>query len=260
MTADLSPRQAIDLFRAQRLSGAHLLRIFAAYEQWIVPGRLADERPTFHIVQSAQNDRRLLIFSDADAWQAARDQLGTAVLGEQAVTLAGDAVFAGITDDVDSVKVNPFGANDLFYTRDQFPRLRQWAQIAAVERALANVLRTGGGLDTIRNFDGYYIAVNRTGLQSVALVPDDKGRRLAAVFTALDALEAYLDEYGGPDTQPLGMTGEQLFAALRRMPLDGIVFNPEGPAVFGFSIAFVALVLRTSAPDSNALPDGFIVT
>lgn len=245
MTAvDLSPREAIELFVSQRLNGMYLPRIFAAWRSWIVP---AEEDPTLLSLRPivlGDAEPELWLFSDADALAAAQAQPGAESLAGSLITASGAAIFAALTDNLASVKLNPFTGADVYYTRAQFPRLREWAQIVGVERALAAVLRTGEGLDIIRNFSGYFVAVNREGLQGLALVPDDKGRRLAAVFTARDALEAYLDEYGSPDSLPLGMTGAQLFTALRRMPLDGFIVNPEGPAAYGFAMAFAVLVMR----------------
>jgi hypothetical protein len=250
-TSDLSPREAIDLFRAERLNGMYLLRIFSAWPRWTVPGDEVESQLILRPIAGGDGEPQLVMFSDEAAVAAAQAYLGAETPNEPLITASGDAVFAALSDDFATVRINPFAGSDLYYAREQFPRLREWGQIAAVERALANVLRTGAGLDTIRNFDGYYIAVNREGLQNIALVPDDFGRRLAAIFTARDALEAYLDENGGPDTQSLGMTGVQLFTALRKIPLDGIVFNPEGPAAYGFATAFVELLMRNSGTSTD---------
>jgi hypothetical protein len=250
MTAtDLSPREAIDLFVAQRLNGMYLPRIFGAWRSWIVPGEEDAGQLFLRPVTLGDAEPELWLFSDADAVAAARAQPGAESLAGSLINASGTVIFAALTDNIARVKVNPFTGADLYYTRAQFPRLREWADIVEVERALADVIRTGTGLDIIRNFSGYYVAVNREGLQGLALVPDDKGRRLAAVFTARDALEAYLDEYGAPDTLPLGMTGAQLFTALPRMPLDGFIVNPEGPAAYGFAMAFAGLVMRDAAQD-----------
>ena len=241
---DLSPREAIDLFVAQRLNGMYLLRIFAAWRSWIVPGEEVATHLALRPIVLGDAEPELWLFSDPDAVAAARGQPGAETLAGSLITASGAAIFAALTDNIASVKLNPFAGTDLYYTRAQFARLREWAEIVEVERALANVLRTGEGLDIIRNFGGYFVAVNREGLQGLVLVPDDKGRRLAAVFTARDALEAYLDEYGSPDSLPLGMAGAQLFTTLRRMPLDGFIVNPEGPAAYGFAMAFAGLVMR----------------
>ena len=253
-----SPREAIDLFRAERLNAMYLLRVFAAWEEWHVPGDEADGQLVLRPIAGRDEAPQLLMFSDEAAVAAARAHADTQNLGEPLITASGDAIFAALSDDFATIQINPFAGADLYYAREQFPRLREWGQIATVERALADVLRTGSGLDTIRNFDGYFIAVNREGLQNIALVPDDFGRRLAAIFTARDALEAYLDENGGPDTQPFGMTGKQLFTALSKIPLDGIVFNPAGPAAYGFATAFIELLMR-NVPPLDQLPEGFEV-
>ena len=93
-------------------------------------------------------------------------------------------------------------------------------------------------LSRIGNF-GHYLLVLIDG--KLATAPDDRQRRLAAVFTSDAARNEYLNDL--PDAVEtalnqkvtLGCNGHDLFTRLAAMPLDGIVFNclgPERPIAF----------------------------
>jgi hypothetical protein len=89
-------------------------------------------------------------------------------------------------------------------------------------------------LSRIGNF-GHYLLVLIDG--KLATAPDDRQRRLAAVFTSDEARNEYLNDL--PDAVKtaldqkekvtLSCNGHDLFTRLAAMPLDGIVFNCLGP-------------------------------
>jgi len=99
----------------------------------------------------------------------------------------------------------------------------------------------------------YLLAVvNLDGSYQLALAPDDKGRRLAAVFTYDDAFEAFLPEgealHAEGQLLQVELAGPKLFEQLAQMSLDGLVFNCRGPArPIAFAQPFIAAILEAKA-------------
>ncbi len=89
---------------------------------------------------------------------------------------------------------------------------------------------------------------------NLMLAPDARGRTLAAVFTAEDALEAYLKEMGANGKrglEPLTIAGPRLFDLLPRISLDGFVFNCCGPvSPRAFAAAFARRVIEAADGES----------
>jgi hypothetical protein len=95
-----------------------------------------------------------------------------------------------------------------------------------VERAIDTVLASNSGFETIKSFGRFYFGFESSGDNKfLALAPDNKGRKLAAIFTAEDAANAFLAEHAAGNVELVAMNGETLFKSLKTMPLDGMVFN-----------------------------------
>jgi len=238
-----NPRQAIERYLENKLSGTELLRSIASYSRWVVPARFSGGQPVFLEV-GANGSRHFYMFSDTQAFEQTLGTLGSNVIGEHFIQLTGDAVLLSFDDSVDDLNINPNSEHPIYYKRHQFSLLRRWARVIRVERALDTVLSTNGGYDVIRDFDGYQIVMRSDQLgHNLMLAPDTRGRKLAAIFTAEDTLEAYLNEMrcdGWRDLEPLMMRGAELFDLLPKTPIDGLVFNCCGPVVAkAFTLAFV---------------------
>jgi ABC-type enterobactin transport system permease subunit len=102
----------------------------------------------------------------------------------------------------------------------------------------------------VRDYQAYVLAVVRhEGRPRLLMAPDQKGRVLAAVFTASDAFEAFGPDAkarsGGDEVQEMRLDGRRLFTVLQAMQLDGIVFNCAGPvAPVAFAAAFAKIALE----------------
>lgn len=226
----INPKQAIDQFFQKALTGTQLLRQFATYANWIVPCSAAIP-PLFLKFNYGSDEqgipeRHFFMFSDQAAYQMGWQSLGTNAMGNHYLTkLSGWSVWGNLDNDITVVNINPHSPNEIHYKAQQLPRLRQWAKILEVEQVLDQILQTGQGLPIVRNFEDYFIVIHPD--KSIGLAPDAKGRRLVAIFTADDTLDAYLAQCG--PAQEYILPGQQLFPALTQMALDGLVFNPCGP-------------------------------
>ncbi|MBN1954246.1 MAG: hypothetical protein JW900_04260 [Anaerolineae bacterium] len=131
------------------------------------------------------------------------------------------------------VNVNPFTALAIHYKQHQLPMLLRWAKAVELELALHDPAMADQLFALLRDFAHYQIVLRQVGEgYQMVLAPDDQGRRLAAVFTADDTLDAFM-AWAAPqfDFQPLILTlgGRDLFAQLRNAPVDGVVFDCKGP-------------------------------
>ena len=105
-------------------------------------------------------------------------------------------------------------------------------------------------LEALRDFATYHVPLIRTpdGSSHIALAPDAQGRKLAAIFTAEDTLQEFLriakDALGENiiiDITP----GYKLFEYLRDLPIEGVVFNCNGPiAPCAITLQMVNMILN----------------
>ncbi|MCS7060958.1 MAG: hypothetical protein RMN25_07300 [Anaerolineae bacterium] len=210
-----------------------LLRLFLDHAGWHVPAT-RDEGGQVALLQLKDNAGRRYLFlcTDRRAYEACLRTVGAATLGEHVITVAGVELFANLPETLDFVRINPWSPPELHYRGDQIPALRQWARAVQIERTLATPCPD---LSLIKQFDAFYIVVQQLeeGGRALTLAPDKRGRKLAAVFTAPDTLEAFLRDRrdGGLKFEPLvvKVSGALLFDDLQHAPIDGIVFNCAGP-------------------------------
>ena len=225
---ELNPRAAIDRFFNKKLSGTQLLRCLAIYRGWLVPARLENLVPVYSDFDLGNNLIHYFLFTDKDAYLRCRDKMGIEVVGDFYVgNVSGHSALDGIKEHIDVVNINPYSPQEVHYTKEQIPRLRTWARTVKTEMALESANSSMRGYSTIRNFDRYFFIMEDE--QYVTLAPDGRGRKLAAIFTAEDTLDLFLERNPKPNRRPVPINGESLFVAIQKMPLDGMVFNCSGP-------------------------------
>ena len=250
MADTFDPRVAVDQFFQHTLTGAQLMRGLASHRGWIVPAVFDTANggdPTFIKIRFGGTDCHFFMFSDKQAYLDCRAKIGDEAMGAYTIdNIYGYNAWEVLDDAVDFVNINPYSPNEIHYTREQVPALRDWGKILRVEQAIETILATDKGYDIIKAYQSYYIGMIREdGGEYLALAPDGKGRRLAALFTADDAAEAYLDQEKKDTVQMRIIDGPNLFDGLSRMSLDGLVFNCCGPTLpHAFAQAFAGEVAR----------------
>lgn len=231
---DAELRDSIQQTLSGQLGGQALLRRFLAHDDWHAPAGRDDEGRMFlQVLRDKDHRRYLFICTGRPAYDDLIARVGEATLGGHYVTLPGVDLFAGLPADVDIVGVNAYSPPELHYTGGQVTMLNRWARAVEVEQTLA---QPAPDLGLVRRFASYYVVLQMLpgGERAITLAPDRRGRKLAAVFTAPDTLDAFLNDRrdGGLKFEPAAaaLSGEQLFGDLRDMPIDGIIFNCAGPA------------------------------
>jgi hypothetical protein len=228
------PRHAIRAHLAGDLDGQSLFRALMSHKEWHIPTRTdAGGEAALVSFVAADGARWMKFFTDAEAvqtWSAAEG----GDLADQCIVTVGYSIFGILEDDLAGVEINPSLQDAVHYVQEQIPQLRQWANSIRVEEALATIDFEETPLGLLKDYTNYFLVLRRAGADSAHLVlaPDSQGRALAAVFTAEDALQFFLDAIAPSadfDPVPVRVNGEQLFAQLNELPLDGVVFNCSGP-------------------------------
>ena len=129
--------------------------------------------------------------------------------------------------------MDPFTEHAIHWKREQLDTVREIARAAEVERILRGD-EFPDALERLARYRGYRVVL-RAGDEGQAqwmMAPDTEERLLAAVFTAPDTLEAFLEAEVFPRRivpVVVTMDGRTLFERIRTMWLHGICFNPRGP-------------------------------
>jgi len=258
----IAPGEAIALWREHQLSASALLRALIEHDTWeialnesAVADALANNSmPVFDLFTDSAGQQQLFVFEDKQAHDVFCETVGKGP--GHMLSLPGYALFQTDLSTVGAITINPLTVNTLTLTRDYFERLSHLGAAVHIERALL-ALRQGraqdGDVSRVKHFERYWLALQDLGEDAdpprgIALAPDDQGRRLAALFTAEDAFDAFAEWWATThqpgDLKVTILTGEALFTALARQNLDGLVFNCEGPTVsvaFGIGMAQVVL-------------------
>ncbi|MCL5997892.1 MAG: hypothetical protein M1546_17830 [Chloroflexi bacterium] len=225
-------RDAIQQTLDGKLGGSALLRQLIAHDEWRVPITIDDGGTSHYLyVKNSDGQRFQFLCTDEPAYQASHAAVGEALMGNRYMTARGIDLFADLSDDADVIAVNWGSPPEIFFKQEQIPSLREWAQTVRVEQTLAT---PKPDLRLLKAFARFYIVLQKVeeGF-ALTLAPDRHGRKLAAVFTAEDTLQAFLTDTrnGELGFEPVtrAIPGEHLFDDLREMPLDGIAFNCSGP-------------------------------
>jgi hypothetical protein len=114
------------------------------------------------------------------------------------------------------------------FSAEHLPRLRLLAEAVSTERAA--VAWSGVSFDRLVKYPFYRVLVRGESMRNLVWT-DHAGRPFIAVFTADDALEAFLAQVPplGEAVERRWMPGGVLFPALSRADLGGFVLNPAGP-------------------------------
>lgn len=246
----------MEAFWRKEITGAQLQRAFAQFKEWITPAIFDGTEPIlqkfdFGKDDQGEADKHFFLFTDREAWAAYEEKQGKGSLGSSYLTANGSALFRNMDPDVKVLNINPHSPGQMHYKAAQFNALKKWADILEVERVLDTILQTGQGFAVLRDFKEYSVLGDPAGEGlSFANASDSNGRRLTAIFTADDALDAYVGQMNGEEPAVYTVPGKALFQWLKDKPLDGMVFNPLGPLpARAFALPFAEMVLTQELPE-----------
>ncbi len=240
-------REALATHRAGRLSRTILYRACLGHDAWLVPVD-ADAAP--RRVPGAAGEPWVCAFSDREA-AAAYERTRQVVFGDALAVLGGLAlVQRGLADAAVSLGLDIGSDHELALFPKDLDALRGLARAVEVEAFLLGLSDREDGFLLLRRYEDFLVCLEG---DAVMLAPDAGMRRLAAVFTAPDCLDAHRERHPGRAIPPATRTsGEALFARLKAAPIDGIVFNCSGPVpAKAVAAAFSGIALAWAPPDGE---------
>lgn len=237
-------QEAIQQFRQGAYSGSKLMRQLMQHDAWFLPATIGTNGPAPLVTRTPMGESWLEIFTESAALNAPSF---AHVMMKLQIPRTGWLRF--LTDDLAGVNIDPGTDRSIHFKRAQFPMLREWEMALDIDAILRGE-DVENGFAKLRNYEGYRIIVREhAGTMTPLLAPDDgRNRKLAAVFTTQDCVDAYLAALGDPANRGLTVMrlgGARLFTELAGMPLDGIVFNCVGPVKpKAVALAFAAAILE----------------
>ncbi len=255
-----TPRYVIGQWQQKEIDGLTLMRRLMAWQRWNVA---ISESAAVEILATNAASRlmysrdpkgvgRLFLYSDSAAYAVFCKQ-AEVESNQHFLTTSGDWIFRLTLDGISEIIIDPFTPTEIVYGEEHFARLREVANSVQVEDALTNLRfrpeMADAVIPVVRDYTRYLLAVNRVeGGMVLVMAPDSQGRQLAAVFTSVEAFDAFYP--AGKNGFPTGdllvftLTGIELFSQLSKLNLDGMVFNCKGPVrpiAFAAGIAEVIL-------------------
>ena len=226
----LTVREAAAACHAGTLTADALLRVVMRHDGWQVAATPdAHGRPKLTVLSAPGGERILELHSDDEALarfvESSPEEAET-----PRVSVTGWDLFTRLpADAVDKVSIDPGTSLKFSWAGDRLQVLSGWAKTVRVEVALEDPDAVPDPFAVIGGFDGFLmIAREAPDGHEIVLAPDD-ARNLAAVFTADDHADAFVEGMGaalGEAPARMRYSGADLFALLERLDLDGVVFNP----------------------------------
>lgn len=230
---------ALKASRAGALPEWALMRAIVTHDPWWVAAAAEADGPAPRLVM--EDDGPWL-----HAWPTA------ARGGGPRISMRAETLLSAVHDGLAGLAIDPGGPLEVRFDRARFPLLRRWARADRVARIVRGLDPRPDGMAVLRAYGGWHVMVRGgDGGRQIMLAPDDRGRRLAAVFTAEDTARAFAARFAealkGRAVDLEVLDGAALFGELAAVSgLDGIVFDCAGPLPpKAVQARFAAEVLRT---------------
>lgn len=252
-------QDAIREWQNKQIDGTQLIRRLVSYDKWNVPiseaaamemlGTNYASKIMYH--QAPDGTKKLLLYTDAESYAQSVAGIKSADAPQHFLTTTGTWIFQNIIGEFKEILINPQTPTFISYQGPQLNTLYCMASALEIDEYLALLRKDAGSEGSVRRvgeYLAYSIAIRKlNGQTSICYAPDDKERKLIAVFTADDAFEAYY--YSLPENIPgevsrVRIPGRQLFPHLREQTADGIVFNccgPSKPVAFAMGLCGVII-------------------
>ncbi len=201
------------------------LRQIAGHPSYWIPGRAGPTgEPHVGVLRDADGTRVLVAFRTRAAATAAQ------VSGDVGGLLVASGSHVFRLRGFDRVDIDPGSEDAESFSGDELGALGVWAEIVAVERAVESPETVDDPFFALRTFSRYLVVgQDAEDAPDLMLAPDTAGRKLLAVFTSEDAVDAFVRETGATGVATT-LPGDELFFAMRELPIDGFVVNCCGPA------------------------------
>jgi hypothetical protein len=210
-------------FHQQEINFLQLLRKILSYDQWCLP--YSNSQPLL-----IQNDgsNLLLLFSSQELFikHNGTDLEFKLTKG----TWLGDR----LNENIDSLLIDPNESHGVQLPKEYFYYLKKISQACLVEELLEGNDNEKNAISILQDYEHFLVPIiqDEDGTTHITLAPDDQGRKFAAVFTAEDCLQSFIEaskELLGEELKINEIRGKELFANLNHLDLEGVAFNCYGP-------------------------------
>ena len=214
----------INAYHYERIGYQELLRGLINHTSWVIPAHKKEEQ--FH-PSLFQHNGQTFLTAYSHASLAPEDM--------ETITVDGVWLFSELSNDIHALVIDAQSNHALQFPSERFPELRNWSLAVQFEQRIDVPELDATILEHILQYEGYCVPLieSEAGTKHIALAPDSAGRKLAAIFTAVDGLNEFMQHAGsalGNNIRIDQPKGEVLLPYLLSLPIDGVVFNCHGPA------------------------------
>lgn len=222
--------QLVERYRSGKLTENDFLRNVIAFPSWrVCAQRQGEEAYRIATVVTPEGGRILELFSSSEAWESFRER-EQEHREDDFLQAPGFHIFSQLKGvSIDRVNFDLHSPHAFHYKGEQVALLNQWTQVVEAELALARPELFQNPFGILRRFPSFWVALRKVGAErDLVLAPDSTERNLAAIFTAPDTAAEFLGavDIDEGELELVMQSAAELFAELRHMPLDGMVFNP----------------------------------
>ena len=216
-------KEKLQAFHTQSINFYTLMREILAYQNWVLASQ--NEQP---LLLKNDDQTLLLLYTDLNCFEK---QNGNSI---EHITKDGNWIVENLSQPISAVIIDPNENHAVQLEQKYFSVLQNLRKSIQVEQILQGNEPKPKALQQLQQFKHFLIPIiqDSNGVTHITLAPDEQGRKLAAIFTSEDCLQAFVTASKhllGEDIKIDEISGKQLFQNLTQVPIDGIVFNCNGP-------------------------------
>jgi hypothetical protein len=233
-----NPEEMISEFEDQMINGLELIEGLSRYDSWILE---IDKLPQGGFVPRIFEDEDKKIFfnlySKLEYYEYYHDLFNENLENISTIQVKGYWIFQNLPKGLDYLTIDPEREHNINYKKEQFELLMEMAGLVEfdipIQKWLVNISKTNSeniGFQKLISEKMFFVVQNE---KELPLAPDNKKRKIFPVFASRYAAERFILFLKGQNI--LGnytiesILGSKLFISLKKMDIDGFVFNCLGP-------------------------------
>jgi hypothetical protein len=232
-------KEKLAAFHTKKIDFYTLIREILTHNTWCIASQ--NDQPLL----LKENDQAfLLLFTDYECFV---NHNGNSI---KHLIKTGAWISKNLSNTISAVIIDPNEDHAIQLPSQYFLAVQKLSKSLDIEEILLGTEPQKSALSQLQSFQHYLVPIiqDSNGVTHITLAPDDQGRKLAAIFTAEDCLQAFVaasKHLLGEDIQVDEISGTQLFQNLSTLEIDGVVFNCNGPtSPRALSIDFVTLLAK----------------
>lgn len=233
-----TPEEFISEYEDKLINGLELIESLSRYDRWIVE---IEKLETGGFVPKIFEDEGkkifLNLFSKPEYMDFYHSLFNEEIQNTDHILVSGHWIFQNLPTGIDYVSIDPDREHNIIYKKDQIQLLNEIGKLVEfdipIQKWTYTISKTNTDKQEWRKIfleREYYIIQNKS---EIPLAPDLQSRKIFPVFVTKYAGERYIlylkNQQNKGDYNIRKIPGTELFPFLKKMELDGIVFNCLGP-------------------------------